>query len=161
MSGPCAASTKFIVIGTFSSASRCDAVCGVNRAAVAGGQVGNFSPGIAVTMYLRCGPARATAANSSNPPLVVVRFDPRRGAPHLSPPCAPHRDRAAVDQSTARTDGLRVIFVRQYPWGHSGAFGSSPGALGGRKCGLFCKVQPLVIFPARQAPLGGGGSGSK
>ena len=28
------------------------AECGVNRAAVAGGQVRNFSPGIAVMMYL-------------------------------------------------------------------------------------------------------------
>ena len=35
------------------------------------------------------------------------------------------------------------------------AFGSSPGALGGRKCGLFCTVQPVVIFRARQPPLAG------
>ena len=137
------------------------AECGVNRAAGAGGQIGHFSLDFAVMMHLCCGLARATAASSSKSPPLVARFDLRRGAPHLTPPRAPPPEPSCGRPMYGENRRLRVSFIRQYPWGHSGAFGSSPGALGGRKCGLFCTVQPLVIFRARQPPLAGVAQGSK
>ena len=138
-----------------SSPQGVNAECGVNRAAGAGGHIGHFSLDFAVMMHLCCGPARATAASPSKSPPLVARFDLRRGAPHLTPPRAPPPEPSCGRPMHGENRRLLVSFIRQYPWGHSGAFGSSPGALGGRKCGLFCTVQPVVIFRARQPPLAG------
>ena len=98
------------------------AECGVNRAAGAGGQIGHFSLDFAVMMHLCCGPARATAARSSSksPPL-VARFDLRRGAPHLTPPRAPPPEPSCGRPMHGENRRLLVSFIRQYPWGHSGA----------------------------------------
>ena len=146
------------ILGMFkhSSPQGVNAECGVNRSAGAGGQIGHFSLDFAVMMHLCCGPARATAASSSKSPPLVARFDLRRGAPHLTPPRAPPPEPSCGRPKYGEDRRVACKFRSTIPVGAFGcAFGSSPGALGGRKCGLFCTVQPVVIFRARQPPLAG------